>query len=82
MATGVGTTPSVAESLSLQQSLEQIEAGIAKAHEHCDAMAPREDKEGGDVVTAGAANAAQRCQDALVRLNVRLDQIAAQVGSL
>lgn len=67
---------------SILQRLEQIEAAIAEAHNHCDQMSPRDGDSGAEQPTSGGQDVASRCQDALIRLNSRLVEIAASVGRI
>lgn len=71
------------EAVSLQQSLEQIEAGIAEALNACDTMqgVPVPVDKAAEALS-GAGPSAMRCQASLANLNDRLKDIATRVGQL
>lgn len=67
---------------SLQAGLDQLEAGIARAHDYLDDMLPRSEGADEQPATEGAQDALRRCQDKVEALNGRLEHIAQAVGKL
>jgi hypothetical protein len=76
--------PSVATPVapSLQAGLDQLEAGIMRAHELLDQTAPRSGEAPEQGISVGAEDALRRCQDKVEGLNMRLEHVVGAVGQL
>lgn len=67
---------------SLQAGLDQLEAGILRAHELLDQTAPRSGEEPTTEPAPSAADALLRCQGKVEALNERLEHVVHAVGRL
>ena len=82
MAQEATTAAAISVAPRLQAGLDQLEAGIIRAHELLDETIPRNEEQPTTEPAPSAQDALLRCQGKVAALNARLELVVQAVGRL